>query len=58
MGTGGQFGSQADLVKNEDGMAQTNNVNNVGPKLKKQLSRTESKRSEFETVSSIFCQNS
>ena len=42
-----EFGSRADLVNNEAAMA-NNDVGNH--KLKRQLSRTESKRSEFETV--------
>ena len=40
-----EFGSQADLIKNEAGMAVNAESSNKGI-----LTRTESKRSEFETV--------
>ena len=39
-----EFGSQADLIKNEAGMAVESSNKGI-------LTRTESKRSEFETVS-------
>ena len=41
-----EFGSQANLVKNEAGMAPENNFKKQGS-----LSRTASRTSEFETVS-------
>ena len=44
-----EFGSQADLIKNEAGMAVNAESSNKGI-----LTRTESKRSEFETVRRVF----
>ena len=44
-----EFGSQADLIKNEAGMGTTNPEAEITRGI---LSRTQSKRSEFETVSS------
>ena len=44
-----EFGSQADLIKNEAGMGTTDAEITRGI-----LSRTQSKRSEFETVSSGY----
>ena len=43
-----EFGSQADLIKNEAGMGTTNPEAEITRGI---LSRTQSKRSEFETVS-------
>ena len=47
-----EFGSQADLIKNEAGMGTTNPDTNPEAEITRGiLSRTQSKRSEFETVS-------
>ena len=48
-----EFGSQADLIKNEAGMGTTNPDTNPEAEITRGiLTRTQSKRSEFETVSS------
>ena len=50
-----EFGSQADLIKNEAGMGTTNPDTNPEAEITRGiLTRTQSKRSEFETVSSGY----